>query len=399
MHILEAYSTSCGLKIDKPFMIEKFHALTTDKYITIHTGDGKFDSRTYDYWQDVVDFLSNFLKPHGIDIIQVGSDKDKNLQNIINSNGKTDMGHLAYIIKNSLLHVGIDSLPVHMASGYGKKIVALYSNTPPQNSRPYWSKDEDVILLESDKEGDKPTYAKVEIPKTINTIMPDTIFRSVLKLLDIKCPYNYEMIHLGKQYSKTIIEYVPNFTSDIKDTSPLFIRMDLHYDESLASDVLTRNKASIITDRPLSPEFLKSNKDKIEKVILKANCLGLGSFAREVKDNCIELVVFSRLKDRELSDLKMEFLDISLVKNEKIITKQDIKQLNGIDINSLFYLPNKFILSNGKIYDNEYSMKKDDNIERLTKRLTKVKYDHEEFWDQSDHFCLLKKLDSPASKV
>ena len=44
-------------------------------------------------------------------------------------------------------------------------------------------------------------------------------------------------------------------------------------------------------------------------------------------------------------------------------------------------------------------MKKDDNIERLTKRLTKVKYDHEEFWDQSDHFCLLKKLDSPASKV
>ena len=95
----------------------------------------------------------------------------------------------------------------------------------------------------------------------------------------------------------------------------------------------------------------------------------------------------------------MEFLDICLVKNEKIITKQDIKQLNGIDINSLFYLPNKFILSNGKIYDNEYSMKKDDNIERLTKRLTKVKYDHEEFWDQSDHFCLLKKLDSTASKV
>lgn len=391
MHILEAYSTSCGLKISKPYILEKFHGLTTEKYITIHTGDGKFDSRTYDYWQDVVDFLYNFLKPVGIDIIQVGSGKDPSLKNVTNSNGKTNLNHLAYIIKNSLLHVGIDSLPTHMASSYGKKIVALYSNAPAQNSKPYWSKDEDVILLESDKEGDKPTYAKIEVPKTINTIMPDTIFLSVLKLLGVKSNYKYKMLYLGKEYAKSLIEYVPNFKLETKDLSPLFIRMDLNFDEAFAADALSNNKATIITDRPLSPEFIKANRGNITKVIIRANKSGLSPFATELKNNSVEFSVFSKLSGEELSDLKFEFLDISLVKSEKIIKKKDIKQLDGVDINSLFYLPNKFILSEGKYYDNICSLKKGDDIERLTKRLTKVKYDEDDFWDESQHFCFLKK--------
>ncbi len=391
MHILEAYSTSCGLKISKPYILEKFHGLTTEKYITIHTGDGKFDSRTYDYWQDVVDFLYNFLNPVGIDIIQVGSKKDPSLKNVTNSNGKTNLNHLAYIIKNSLLHVGIDSLPTHMASSYGKKIVALYSNAPAQNSKPYWSKDEDVILLESDKGGDKPTYAKIEVPKTINTIMPDTIFLSVLKLLGVKSNYKYKMLYLGKEYAKSLIEYVPNFKLETKDLSPLFIRMDLNFDEAFAADALSNNKATIITDRPLSPEFIKANRANITTVIIRANKSGLSPFATELKNNSVEFYVFSKLSGEELSDLKFEFLDISLVKSEKIIKKKDIKQLDGVDINSLFYLPNKFILSEGKYYDNICSLKKGDNIERLTKRLTKVKYDEDDFWDESQHFCFLKK--------
>tara|TARA_B100000287_G_scaffold384472_1_gene390986 strand:- start:1107 stop:2306 length:1200 start_codon:yes stop_codon:yes gene_type:complete len=397
MHILEAYSTSCGLKIDKPFVVEKFHGLTTEKYITLHTGDGKFDSRTYDYWQDVVDFLGNFLKPHGISIVQVGSKKDKNLSNVTNCNGKTSINHLAYILKNSLLHLGIDSLPVHIASSYGKKIVALYSNTPPQNSRPYWSKPEDVILLESDKGGDKPTYAKVEIPKTINTIMPDKIFLSVLKLLGIKPNYSYEMLHLGKQYSHTIIEFLPNFKLEAEDASPLFIRMDLCHNEIIAAETLEKNKATIITDKPITKEFLFHNKKNINKIILKVNSHGLAPFASEIKNNSIDLEVFTKLKGDKLNDLKFEFLDICLVKSEKIIKKEDIKQLKGVDINSLFYLPNKFIMSNGKVYDSLTSLEKDESLPRLSKKLTKLKYDEEKFWDESDHICILKKLDSKAS--
>ena len=392
MHILEAYSTSCGLKIDKPFIIDKFHGLTAEKYITIHTGDGKFDSRTYDYWQDVVDFLNSFLQPYDISIVQVGSDKDPKLTNAINTNGKTTINQLSYLIKNSLLHVGIDSLPVHMASSHGKKIVALYSNAPTQNSRPYWSKPEDVILIESDKGGDKPSYAKTEIPKTINTIMPDTIVLSIMMLLKLKYKYSYKMLHIGKQYKKSIIEYVPNFELKTdKQISPLYIRMDLHFNEDLASKALQNNKAVIITDQPLSLQFIKNNKQNIENVIIRADKAGLSDFALLLKSECIDFLVFTKLEGEELGDIKFEFLDISLVKSEKIIKKENIKQLNGVDINSLFYLPNKFILSEDKIYDNLCSLKKGDNIPAITKQLTKVKYDEDDFWDESQHFALLKK--------
>ena len=395
MHILEAYSTSCGLKIDKPFILDKFHGLTVEKYITIHTGDGKFDSRTYDYWQDVIDFLGNFLKPYGISIVQVGSKKDPKLTNVINCNGKTSINQLAYVIKNSLLHVGIDSLPIHIASAYGRKIVCLYSNAPSQNSKPYWSKDEDLILIESDKGGDKPTYAKTEIPKTINSIMPDTIFLSVLKLLGLDSKYNYEMIYIGKEYPRSLIEYIPNFEFEFEKISPLYIRMDLHFDETFSANALKNNKASIVTNRPLSTPFLKANKENISKIVIRANeydkVADLANFALKLKDNCIDFFVFSSLKGDELNDVKFEFLDISLVKNETITKKENIKQLNGVDINSLFYLPNKFVLSEGKIYDNLCSVKKGDNIEKLQKRLTKVKYDEDDFWDEAQHFCFLKK--------
>jgi hypothetical protein len=167
--------------------------------------------------------------------------------------------------------------------------------------------------------------------------------------------------------------------------------MDLHNDELFSSGALAKNKASVITDKPLSPEFLKSNKANIKSIIIKANKPGLSSFAEEVKNNCIDLTVFSKLRGKALNDLKFEFLDVCHVKSEKIIKKEDIKEIDGVDINSLFYMPNKFILSEGKVYDNAHSLNKKDSIEKLTKKLTKVKYDHEDFWDESQHFCFLKK--------
>ena len=392
MHILEAYSTSCGLKIDKPFISEKFYAIPADKYITIHTGDGKYDSRNYSYWQDVVDFLSVFLAKEGISIVQVGGEKDPSLKNLINSNGRTSINQLAFILKNSLLHLGIDSLPIHLASSYGKKIVALYSNVPSQNSGPYWSEKKDVILIESDKDGDKPTYAKVEIPRTIDTIKPDKIFRSVLDLLNIDYKFPYKVLALGKEYNKTVVEYIPDYKFNLKKVSPLFIRMDLEHNEEMASDCLKNNKAVVITNKPLSDSFLEKNKPNIQSIMLRVNEAGLSSFAERVKNNCIELRVISKLKGEELEDIKMEFLDISLVKSEKIIKKQDIKALDGIDINSLFYLPNKFTLSKGKVFDSVYAYKQNEPSDQLVKKLKKLKYDHDDFWDESEHFCFLEKV-------
>ena len=62
MHLLEQYALSCGLKIGKPFLYDHFYPLpNSNKYITIQK-EAKFPSRTYKYWQSVIDLLYPILK-------------------------------------------------------------------------------------------------------------------------------------------------------------------------------------------------------------------------------------------------------------------------------------------------------------------------------------------------
>jgi hypothetical protein len=89
--------------------------------------------------------------------------------NCINLSGQTKIQHVAYLIKNAIMHVGADSFAAHIASGYDKKILAVYSNNNINNVKPYWTKVEDMVLLEPERL-DKPNYSAEETPKTINNI-------------------------------------------------------------------------------------------------------------------------------------------------------------------------------------------------------------------------------------
>ena len=112
--------------------------------------------------------------------------EDRPLKGCLHAQGKSDLNQTAYILSKSLLHLGADSFPAHVASGYGKKIVCLYSNNYAANCDPYWTADEDKVLLEPKRDGKKPSFAAEESPKTINTINPEDIADGVLKLLNIK---------------------------------------------------------------------------------------------------------------------------------------------------------------------------------------------------------------------
>ena len=91
-----------------------------------------------------------------------------------------------YLIKNGVLHLGANSFAMHAASCFQKKIVSLFSNIGPEHSGPYWSKDEDIILLNGDRKGQKYSFHDFEDPPTINTIKPEKVAESVCKLLDIE---------------------------------------------------------------------------------------------------------------------------------------------------------------------------------------------------------------------
>ena len=71
MHIVEAYATHCGLKIDKPWIYESFYPIENDSYITLQPSGGA-DVRNYDYWDEVIFYLEPLFKERKIDIVQLG---------------------------------------------------------------------------------------------------------------------------------------------------------------------------------------------------------------------------------------------------------------------------------------------------------------------------------------
>ena len=125
-HLAEEYAKCCGVRIGKPVIKPHFFPVLVDRYITIHN-DKKIQAKEYDFWPQVIDLL----KPHlgDIKIIQIGSFGEERIKGTDVHLPTNSLKQCSYIIKNSLGHVGIDSVPVHIASALDKPVVGIYAHT------------------------------------------------------------------------------------------------------------------------------------------------------------------------------------------------------------------------------------------------------------------------------
>jgi hypothetical protein len=272
MHILEQYALNCGLKIGKPYIYEKYFPIPFEKYITFNPF-GKFNSRKYSYWQEVIDLIFPILQKENIHIVQIGGPKEQGHNNCFHTMGQTDFNHTAFIINNSMLHFGVDSFPIHIASHFDKKIVALYCNMYASQSKPYWSNIDNIKLIQADLNGKKPSYSPEENPKTIDTIKPEQIAIEIINFLNIKEKINVETVFIGERYGQILLECIPSFIlqNDIFPNMFLNIRFD-YIDKIEEKDYictlnnLNMRRCSIITDKPLIIENLLQLKDNISNI-------------------------------------------------------------------------------------------------------------------------------------
>lgn len=184
MHILENYALTSGCYIDRCYIEEEYIELPKNKYVTIHPYNPKGSSRQYKYWQEVIDLLNSNIN-FDYTIVQIGGRNDIKYNNIdISYLGKTTYNSLAYLVKNTSMHIGYDSFPVHLASHYNRKIIALYPHYR-NNTGPYFSKSDEIILIESDHSKIKPVFSENDPFDQINSILPQNIYRSILQLLGL----------------------------------------------------------------------------------------------------------------------------------------------------------------------------------------------------------------------
>ena len=362
-HLIETYALNCGARIDKPLIREKYFPLPFDKYITVHTTSK--DAKTYDYFNDVLDIIFPVLKKAGIDIVQIGGKDDKPVNRAFKVLGMTNVNQSAYIIRKGLLHLGVDSFPVHLASiDPDHKIVALYSTNFKNIVKPYWGKAENQILLEPERNGKKPSFMERETPKTINTIRPEEIAKSVCKLLRIPFNWNFETVFTGQYYHNVMVETVPNHVVDTSNLGldALIVRMDYYFNESFLFEQLNRIKCSIVTNKPINLQLLAQQKSKIEEVVYIIEKDNHPDFIRELQRLGIKYHLLTYLPDDEIEKYKLKFMEFGMLHRREIKFPEALKKHTN---KSLVYKSAKFILSDGKVFPSRLAMLQDRPIPNL----------------------------------
>lgn len=385
MHILERYALSCGVKIDKPFILEQYYPIALDKYVVFQTS-GKGNSRQYDYWLKVFQYIREYTRDYKI--VHVGLESDQSVAGVdLDLRGKTSIRQLAYLIKNSSLYLGIDSLSVHLAGHYDKKIVALYSYCFAQNCFPIWGKDCNQSLIEVDwTEHGKPSFSLNEKKKNINTIKPEAIAKAVLDHLGVANDLHLiKTIFIGPHYHNPTIEIIPDsaaYPIFIKDKS-CNVRMDYHFDEQNLVRLASICNINIVTSREIDINILNSIKQKILGLNVLASDKITENFLIKVNELGIKLSLSAPFDD-QWPRLCEKFFDFKLEKDETV-SKPKIKNKLEIDENCLFN-SEKIIFSDGKVYSCKlFWEKKQPKLDRSAKVI-----DDQAFWQESDYFYIYK---------
>jgi hypothetical protein len=327
--------------------------LPFEKYISFQPFS-KYPAKDYDYWQEVINLILPHLKAYNIEIVQIGGEKEKILENTYNTVGQTNIRQAAYIIKNSIIHVGTDSFGAHIASGFGKKIVALYSNNNINNVKPYWTKEEDMVLLSPELEC-KPSYAAQENPKSINNIKPEKIAQAILKLLKIKNNLNtLETIYVGKVFNNKLFHIVPDH---IVQRSSLIdhcvSRMDILFNENNLRNQLKIMPCIIATNRPIDINILLENRTHV----IGINCFIEDEtnleFIKQLKNANIKYQLYSYLSEEDLNKYKLDYLDYGIIAKINLQHPKVEEIINKYKSNNLYYKSNNLILSKGNVFLSE----------------------------------------------
>ena len=319
-HLVEVYAKDLGVKIGEPYLKPHFFPILYDNYITIHN-DNKVQSKEYDYWEEVIVLVKK--QAPEINFIQIGSGKEPTIKNATKFVPTLNIKQSAYIIKNALMHVGIDSLPVHIASSFNKPIVAIYAHTYSSTCGPVWGHKKNHKLIESHRNKEKPSYSLKENPKKINLIKPEEIANAILKKLG-KNKCSHKTLYVGDKFKEKLIHIIPDNKYQVSSKN-VVLRFDLLHNEENCIHLFRNNNISIVTNKPLGDEILNQK---------NINCVNYFSdrfdedFIKKVKNKGLSLRLFCTSKEN-LNEERYKFFDyqIALIEDaEKIeLNKKQIK--------------------------------------------------------------------------
>lgn len=364
---------------------EHFFPLPAEKYILVNASSG-MQAKNYDYFNEVLRLIQPYLAAD-VKIVQMGNKEDSPLIGAIHLQGVTTIPQMMYLIKNSMLVIGNDSSAAHIASGYDIPLVSLYGATHPKIHGPHFGDKLKQRLIESHRNGNKPSYSPQEVVKTINFIKPEEVAKAALDLLGIDAEITQETLHIGNKYHALTFELVLDQVIDPKDFPGIILnaRMDYHFDENILYHNVSKRKLCIVTDKPFNIEPLFQLRPNVASIVyLIENADYSVEFVRSMRNIGMPYKVVSSLTGDELAKLKLDLFDLANVFPRKITSKSDLENTSKIDKNTL-YRSNRFILSDGKIYLNKVSWRNGQSCTSQRENEATV-IDDPQFWEDADYY-------------
>lgn len=379
MHTLERYALSCGVKIDRPYIFEEFYPLNFEKYITIDAS-ADIGTKKYDYYNEVVNLIKNYLDENDIKILQIGNQNDTK---IISAHTSFDanVSQKAYIVSKSLFHIGNNEYTSTLAAHFGVKNIFLNSISYSQNVKPYWN---DCLVIEPERSG-KPSFGTQEVVKQINKIKPEHIAQSVFDCLGLSDAINVNTFKIGSDYLNKNVSVIPNC---VFNTNLPFVisRLDKEYNQEVLMEQLKVSKVHIITSKPIHPDILNQFKQNILSVTYMLEKENQPNFIQFLKRTGIAYNLISELEGQDFEDLKLDYIDYGVISQ---INKPKKEDFDFSSTENLKYVSSKNFVSNNKIYPSLAAVKADKPIEKVFDSNPQDVIDDPEFWKQAESFYFL----------
>jgi hypothetical protein len=388
MHLIEQLALSTGVKIGKPFIETSYYPLSFDKYIVLENGS-EVKSRAYGMWADIITEMQPHLNDQKIAIIQIGDAKDELIPSAYDLRGRTTIKQNAYLLKKSLLHCSTNDFLLDVAASFNVPVVAMYGSTFADIAKPYWGDKSKHIILESHRNGNKPTFLADENPRTVNFIHPEDIAYSILKLLDIEPTTKIETKFIGNLYTTNILEAVPDFSPPSTFDPGLIVnlRMDYHFDLQNMLNWGSDRKVNVFTNKIIDLNYLNAIKKNIVGLQQEV-CMDLNQkYLNILKNLKIPCDLFTK-NERALGKLRMKYFDNKIIlKKEK--TFEDLKESNKSFTFSenFYYKSNKLLLSNGKKYLNKYDYLAGREYKGENHKIV----NDPKFWEDQDYLRIYEK--------
>ena len=387
MHLVENYALTAGVKIGRPHIEPLFYPLSSKKYITLHAGSG-MGSKNYDYYSNVLDTISPYLKDLDIEIYQIGEEGEKEIRGAKSLLGKTSLRQSFYVLMNSTLHIGNDSFSAHISSFYNVPTVILYGPVLKETCKPFWGEDNNLAMLSPDYTNTKPSYSGSERIKRINTISPDLVSQKALDLIGVKNNLSdIQHINIGQNYYLRIVDLVPNF-SPIEHRWIAFgetvnIRCDYSPNHEFMEEWLENYKSTIYINTEIDLQLLKKHKHSISKISIEL-CENISKeYIEKLASTGIRTSLRSRDK-KNIADIRIEYFNHNVYLIEPGL-KKDIPNYKKINSNTQ-YDSSLILLSNNERYTCKAAL--DQNIKSTDSRNI---IDHPDFYFESDFFKIYNK--------